>query len=126
MIMMLVVKWPKMKSREPRFQSESPMPHVTYGCNEHLIKCCSNKWSEHASEAVKKKDFKVLGELKIPDIVVIIIIVVIDKRSKVYQIVIGVACSGDSTVEEKEEKKFKSIVADLATNIKELLFFPVF
>ena len=37
-----------------------------------------------------------------------------------YQIIINVACPGDSRVEEKEEKKFKSIVADLATNIKDL------
>ena len=37
-----------------------------------------------------------------------------------YQIVIGVACLGDSRVEEKEEKRFKSIMADLATNIKNL------
>ena len=45
---------------------------------------------------------------------------VIDKRSKVCQSVIGVACPGDSRVEEKEEKKFKSIVAVLITKIKNL------
>ena len=37
-----------------------------------------------------------------------------------YQIVKAMACPGDSRVEEKEEKRFKSIVADLATNIKNL------